>query len=94
MGNRERERGGYISIQLVHGVGLDGVDVEGGVGVHDGEASAGKDLLLLLSGEDLDDTGLELGNDGHVAGQDTHVTGSRGDVHLVDLGVSNHGLKK
>ena len=83
---------GHLSIKLLNREGLNNVDVQGGVLVHDGETSAGEELLLFLAGDDLNDTRLELGNRGNVVGQNTHVSSSGRDVDLVDLSVSNQGL--
>ncbi len=54
---------------------------EGGGGL----VSHTEELLAATLLNDLDDTGLELLDNGNVVREDTHLTGFRGDVDLDDL---------
>lgn len=44
-----------------------------------------EELLAATLLNDLDNTGLELLDNGNVVREDTHLTGFRGDVDLDDL---------
>jgi hypothetical protein len=61
--------------------------------VGEGE-SAGDEVLLGLGTlvHDLEDAGLELGDDGDVVGRDAVLSGGTGDDHLGDLGLAVDGL--
>ena len=60
-----------------------------------GEGEAAGDEVLLGLGplvHDLEDPGLELGDDGNVVGRDAVLSGGAGDDHLGDLGLAVDGL--
>ena len=60
-----------------------------------GEGEAAGDEVLLSLGplvHDLEDPGLELGDDGNVVGRDAVLSGGAGDDHLGDLGLAVDGL--
>ena len=64
-----------------------------GVVVGEGE-TAGDEVLLGLGTlvHDLQDAGLELGDDGNVVGRNAVLSGGTGDDHLGDLGLAVDGL--
>ena len=64
-------------------------------GVFMGEGEAAGDEVLLGLGplvHDLEDSRLELGDDGNVVGRDAVLSSGAGDDHLGDLGLAVDGL--
>jgi len=73
----------HLCAEVLHGVGLDGVDAELRAGLHSSESARQEELLAataLLN--DLDQTGLQLFDGRHVVRQHTHLAGFRGKVDL------------